>query len=201
MSYQAILFDFDGVLVDSEPVHFHCWRETLAPFGIELEWEVYHRQFIGVSDRKLVEAMAALSTGGVHPDELYAQYPAKKDLFRARMMDNPPLSRGAAALLDGLGGFRIGLVTSSGRSEVEPILEACRLRHHFEVAVFGEDVSRHKPDPEPYQKAASLLGVSTALVVEDSEAGVAAGRAAGFEVLQIPDPHRMADLVRRHLSL
>jgi HAD superfamily hydrolase (TIGR01509 family) len=84
---------------------------------------------------------------------------------------------------------------------VEPILEACGLRGHFEVAVFGEDVTRHKPDPEPYRKAAGLLGISRALVVEDSEAGVASGRAAGFDVLRIPDPHEMAALVRRRLSL
>jgi beta-phosphoglucomutase len=199
--YEAVLFDFDGVIVDSEPVHYECWRETLAPFGIDLPWDLYHREFIGVSDRRLVEAMAELAPAPVDPDTLFAQYPAKKDRFRARMMDAPPISRGAADLLPALSGFRLGLVTSSGRSEVEPILQACGLRGHFEVAVFGEDVSRHKPDPEPYRKAADLLGVTRALVVEDSEAGLASGRAAGFDVLRIPDPHEMAALVRRRLSL
>lgn len=199
--YEAILFDFDGVLVDSEPIHYDCWCEVLSPFGISLDWPTYHSTFIGVSDRTMLNVLAPLARQPVTPEELYALYPDKKALFREKMLAAPPLSSGLAELLPALAGFRLGLVTSSGRSEVHPVLEACGLLPHFEVAVFGDDVREHKPAPEPYRKAASLLGVQRALVVEDSEAGVASGKAAGFEVLRIPDPHRMTGLLRAHLEL
>lgn len=198
--YQAILFDFDGVLVDSEPIHFDCWREVLTPFGIDLDWEVYHRSFIGVSDRSMLDVLAPLARNPVTPAELYALYPAKKSLFRERMLAAPPLSQGLLQLLPVLHPYRLALVTSSGRSEVQPVLEACGLERYFSATVFGDDVTSHKPSPEPYQKAAALLAVAHALVVEDSDAGVASGRAAGFDVLHIPDPHRMSELLRLHLA-
>jgi beta-phosphoglucomutase-like phosphatase (HAD superfamily) len=75
--YKAILFDFDGVLVDSEPVHYRCWRKVLLPFGFDLQWEVYHQHFIGTSDRKMVDAIVELSPVPLLPEEIYAQYPAK----------------------------------------------------------------------------------------------------------------------------
>ena len=56
--YEAILFDFDGVLLDSEPLHFACWRQVLLPLGIELDWETYRDHCIGVADRDMVEFLA-----------------------------------------------------------------------------------------------------------------------------------------------
>ena len=56
--YDAILFDFDGVLVDSEPLHWECWREVVSPYGLDLTWEDYARECIGVSDRKMIQALA-----------------------------------------------------------------------------------------------------------------------------------------------
>jgi beta-phosphoglucomutase len=199
--YEAILFDFDGVLVDSEPIHFDCWREVLAPFGIDLDWPTYHRTFIGVSDRTMLNALAPLARRPVTAGQLYHLYPAKKELFRARILVQPPLSHGLMELLSELAGFRLAVVTSSGRAEVKPVLEACGIEPFLSAAVFGDDVQSHKPAPEPYQRAAALLGVERALVVEDSDAGVASGRAAGFDVLRIPEPHRMVELVRQHLLL
>jgi HAD superfamily hydrolase (TIGR01509 family) len=81
------------------------------------------------------------------------------------------------------------------------VLIAGGLMERLDTTVFGDDVTRHKPDPEPYLKAASLLGVTRALVVEDSEAGQASGLAAGFDVVRIPTPDQTAELVRRHLGL
>lgn len=199
--YEAILFDFDGVIVDSEPLHFACWREVLTPLGVPFEWDYYHRHFIGVSDRTMIEAAVARSGLGLSADEVFAFFPRKTDLFRQRVRRELPFVPGVFALFDQLGDYKLGVVSSSERSEVAPVLEAGGLIERLQVTVFGNDVTHYKPDPEPYRKAANLLGITRALVVEDSDAGEASGRAAGFDVLRIPTPDRMVELVRLHLRL
>jgi len=200
-SYEAVLFDFDGVLVDSEPIHFACWREVLHPLGICLEWEHYHRHYIGISDRKMAEDLVTRASRPVTVEQIYARYDAKTELFRERIRRQLPFAPGVVEFVRSLNGYRVGVVSSSRGSEVRPVLEAGGLMDHLSVTVFGEDVTRHKPDPEPYWKAAALLGIRHALVVEDSEAGVASGRAAGFDVLRIPEPARTVELVQVRLGM
>jgi beta-phosphoglucomutase len=200
MTYEAILFDFDGVIVDSEPIHFDCWREVLAPLRIDFTWDYYHAHFIGISDRRMAEELSAMADPPVSPETIYARYGDKTELFRARMRNQLPFAPG---IVDFVASLRlpVGVVTSSRRSEVEPVLEAGGLLASLAVTVFAEDVTRHKPDPEPYRKAAEHLGVRKALVVEDSQAGEMSGRAAGFDVLRIPHPEDTVRLVRRRLAL
>jgi HAD superfamily hydrolase (TIGR01509 family) len=81
------------------------------------------------------------------------------------------------------------------------MLEAGGLRRYFRTVVGGEQVKHHKPAPEPYLLAAERLKVRTPLVVEDSEAGLASGRAAGFEVLAVPHPAEMLGLLRERLAV
>jgi HAD superfamily hydrolase (TIGR01509 family) len=132
---------------------------------------------------------------------LWAQYPAKRDLFRARMIGAPPFPPGMAEFLDGLRcDYKMAVVTSSGRSEIEPMLEAGGLFRYFDTLVCAGDTDRHKPAPDPYLLAAKRLQARTALVVEDSEAGIASGRAAGFEVLEVKNPADVPELVGRRLS-
>jgi sugar-phosphatase len=80
-------------------------------------------------------------------------------------------------------------------------LEAGGLRQYFQTVVGGENVKHHKPAPDPYLLAAERLGLRAPLVVEDSAAGIASGRAAGFEVLAVNSPSEVPDLVRRRLAL
>jgi beta-phosphoglucomutase len=199
-TYEAILFDFDGVLVDSEPVHYTCWRETLAPFGIDFAWETYQQRCIGITDRAMLEELCRLSDPPLDIERLWQEYPAKRARFRQRMLSGTPVALEVKALLDELSVYRLAVVSSSGRAEVEPILEAGGIRHYFDAVVCREDVSRYKPDPDPYQKAAELLRATSALVVEDSEAGIASGRAAGFDVLEVRAASEMPSLVRAYLG-
>jgi HAD superfamily hydrolase (TIGR01509 family) len=199
-SYEAILFDFDGVLVDSEPVHFACWREVLEPFGIRLEWEIYHSHFIGISDFAMLEDLAKLRQPPADVDLLWREYPRKRALFRERMLSGSPITPAVRDQHAGLDGMRLAVVSSSGRDEIDPILKAGGIRECFGALVCREDVTEYKPLPAPYLKAAELLGVKRALVVEDSQAGIASGKAAGFDVLEIPAASRMPDLLRVYLK-
>jgi beta-phosphoglucomutase len=199
-SYDAILFDFDGVLVDSEPVHFECWRDVLAPFGIALEWEIYHARFIGISDLAMLEDLARLRQPPADVDLLWQQYPRKRALFRERMLGGSPVTAAVRGLLASLNGLRLAVVSSSGRDEIEPILTAGGIRGYFDALVCREDVTEYKPAPAPYLNAAERLQVRSPLVLEDSQAGIASGKAAGFDVLEIPSAGRMPDLLREHLG-
>jgi len=196
--FDAILFDFDGVLLDSEPVHWACWREVLLPLGVSLEWEFYRDQCIGIDDRLMLQMMAGDARDW---RELWAQYPAKKQLFRTRMMAAPPFPEGRGALLEELRrAYRLAIVSSSSCAEIEPLLERAGLRRYFETIVGAESVKEYKPAPEPYLVAAQRLAVQSPLVLEDSQAGIASGRAAGFEVAHVPHPTEMERVLRAALD-
>jgi beta-phosphoglucomutase len=199
--FEAILFDFDGVLLDSEPVHYACWAEVLSPLGVALEWEYYREYGVGVDDREMLRTVAARSHPPRNWEELWALYPAKKKLFQARMAQLPPFDPSLDGFLGELhGAYKLAVVTSSATTEIAPILAAGGIGRHFDTLVGGEDVQRHKPAPDPYLLAAHRLGVRAALVVEDSEAGMASGRAAGFEVLAVEGPADVRERVLGRLS-
>ncbi len=200
-SIDAILFDFDGVLVDSEPVHYACWREVLAPFAIDLTWDYYAKNCIGISDREMIRVLIAAAEPPVEFDDVYACYPAKRQMFRERMMDEPPMPLQTRELLEELAGRKLAVVTSSGQPEVKPILDRLNILDRFQATVYGGDVARLKPAPDPYLKAAELLASRNPLVLEDSAAGRESGRAAGFEVLEVKAPSDVAGLVRARLNL
>lgn len=194
--FDAILFDFDGVLVDSEPVHWACWAEVLKPLGVELDWDYYRDNCIGIDDREMLRVMAARGNPPRDWESLWERYPEKKEIFRARMMQGSPFAPALSGFLDELrGSYKLAVVSSSGRSEIEPLLIAGGIRQYFQALVCGREAGKLKPEPEPYLLAAKLLDARTPLVVEDSAAGVASGRAAGFEVLAVPHPSEVPGLV------
>lgn len=104
-------------------------------------------------------------------------------------------------LLESLSSYRLAVVTSSGRDEVEPILEKAGLLDFFGAAVYFQDVKNIKPHPEPYLRAAGLLGATMPLVVEDSEAGEESGRSAGFDVLRVSSADEVPEALARKLQL
>lgn len=194
--FDAILFDFDGVLADTEPIHFACWREVLAEAGIDLDWS-RQREFVGVSDRTMLERLSVeqREAGGKPPlsvEDLWPCYARKVELFRARIQGAEMISRDTLGLLKTLHSvYKLAVVSSSHRAEVEPPLERAGVRPLFQALVCGMEVPNLKPAADPYLRAAELLSARSPLVVEDSDAGVAAGRAAGFEVVRISAPEAL----------
>jgi len=204
--FDSILFDFDGVLADTEPVHCACWAEVLAPVGITLGWEFYRDHCIGLDDREMLHMLVSRARAAGSPpanwEDLWKLYPAKKELFRARVAAAPPFVAGLREFLDGLWSrYTLAVVSSSSCQEIEPMLETGGLLRYFQTVVGGEDVRRHKPAPDAYLLAAERLGARAPLVVEDSAPGIASGRAAGFEVAEVASPAEMPDTVRRRLAL
>jgi len=202
-SFDAILFDFDGVLADTEPFHWTCWAEVLKPLGLNLTWEYYRAHCIGIDDRDMLRMMAACADPPRDWEELWAQYPRKKELFRARTLAAPPFDPALDGWLRGLhGDYKLAVVSSSSRSEIDALLKAGALRGHFDVLVCAEDVPgrKLKPAPDPYLLAAGQLGAVHPLVVEDSQAGIASGRAAGFDVLAVARPASLRETLDERLE-
>jgi HAD superfamily hydrolase (TIGR01509 family) len=198
--FEAIFFDFDGVLLDTEPLHWACWAEVLHRIGLELTWEYYRDEGIGIDDRDMLRNIARNAVPPRNWDDLWSLYPAKKRLFQGRL-SSPPFESSLREMLPSLTrDYRLAVVSSSASVEIEPLLIGGGIRDHFSTIVGGDHVTRHKPAPEPYLLAAQRLGVTRALVIEDSAAGIASGQAAGFEVLPVKHPSEVAPALRARLG-
>jgi len=189
------LFDFDGVLADTEPVHHRAWNQTLEPLGIQLDWADYQSNFVGVADEVALRQRLQLRD----QDGLVSR---KQALFRQGLAEAEPILPDTIALLQELRNvYKLAVVSSSYLSEVEPALIRAGIRPCFQFLITGEDVQNFKPSPEPYLLAAKRLGARRPLVIEDSEAGVASGLAAGFEVLRVTAVRNVGREVRERLAV
>jgi beta-phosphoglucomutase len=191
-SPDSLLFDFDGVLADTEKVHHRSWNAVLEKYGISFTWEEYLKQCVGIADPMVAERLKL-------PDPA-AAVARKQQLFRDGLEQTPPFLQETLDLLHELSGtYRMAVVSSSFKTEIYPPIERAGLLPLFETLVFGNDVKRLKPAPDPYLLAVERLGVRQPLVIEDSEAGIAAGLAAGLEVLRIPSVEAVPGLLRERL--
>ena len=190
---QAIIFDFDGVLVDSEPLRFRAGAQALAEVGVSLTWEQFLATWFGRTD--------TAGLGDILGARFAAQGPgviARRNVLYEQALEAVPACPDAARLLPRIPlRIRAAVATGSRRLEVERILTHLGLARHFHALVTAEDYRRAKPDPDPFLTAARQLAVvpEACLVVEDSPAGVAAARAAGMPVVAV-DRGRGADLAR-----
>lgn len=195
MQPEALIFDFDGVLADTEPFYWKAWTELLTPHGIAFTWEEYCRYGRGVKDEEMLEALPQLISQPSILTTLRQQLSVRKQLVRAWSQQNCPIHASTIRSLLSIHRFRLGLVTSSDRGEVEPLLRRAGIDHCFEAMIFREDVQRHKPDPAPYLEIRSRLGVETGIAFEDSEAGIQSATAAGFTAVRVANPADLPGLV------
>lgn len=195
---EALVFDYDGVIADTEPLHWKSWAALLLTFGVELGWEEYCEFGLGIGDAQIYEQFRKRAP---LPDanEFSRLNLERKERVREWSMKDIPISHETVALLKALGCRQVGLVTSSGRLEIEPVLRAAAVYDQFSAMVFGEDVERSKPSPEPYLLIAQRLGVQTGIAFEDSESGLESARAAGFRAVKIDRPGDLAETVARWL--
>lgn len=195
----AILFDFDGVLVDSETAHWRAFRETLRPLGISLTRARYDARYLAFDDRSALHAMlddaaahsrpAARAAAGRKAPAIATLLRRKQALFRHRFARRIIIPRRAADLLRALGErVPLAIVSGAARVEIRRALRQARLAGAFRTIVSAESVRRCKPDPEGYRLGLRRLGLSRAagcLAIEDSPGGIRAARAAGIEVIGI----------------
>lgn len=195
---EALVFDYDGVLADTEPLHWKSWAALFQPYDVQLTWEEYGRIGRGVSDIQMFASLVK-NAPRLPVDELMRLNLKRKREVCEWSLAESPIPQETIKLLTTLKASRIGLVTSSERAEVEPILRAAAIYEKFDAFVFGEDVAAHKPAPDPYLLIAKNLGVSTGIAFEDSESGLHSALAAGFKAVKIEHPRELAQIVAQSL--
>lgn len=180
----AYLFDLDGVIVDSMPLHTEAWRSYLKGLGLGCD-DIEVRMHGKRND----EIVADFISPDLDPATVFAHGAAKEQLFRDMMGAKlrAHLVPGVVEFLASLDGAPVGLASNAEPANVAFTLDGAGLRHCFQVIVDGHQVARPKPHPDVYLRAADLLNVAPerCIVFEDSPTGVAAGKAAGAQVVGV----------------
>jgi HAD superfamily hydrolase (TIGR01509 family) len=185
--FYAVIFDLDGVLADSEPWWNQIDAKLLAEYGVSYRGE-YHRNVLGVNYRLAVEFYKNAFHISASVEELMRRRGEIATDFFANRVDLFP---SAKTTLEQLREMKLPLAvaTSSVSASARPLLERTGIRSLLSVVITGDEVQQGKPHPDIYLRAAKKLGISpeACLVIEDSLAGIAAGKAANMRVAAIPD--------------
>lgn len=185
---KAVIFDLDGVIIDSEPVAYGILRDMVAPYGGDISLDEYTTQYLG---RTVAMGMTTIKNTFNIPEseeELFQKY---MSMEKERVAKGIPLKAGLREILTYLKERNIKTIvaSSSVRERAEKILRAHDILKYFDDLVFGYEVPKGKPHPDIFLKACEKLGVTTdeAIVIEDSEAGINASYSANIPVICIPD--------------
>lgn len=188
---RAVIFDFDGVIADTERLHWQAFCEVLAPLGASYSWEEYEQDYIGFDDRDAIRT--ALKRAGVDSAEdlLVSLLKAKADVFPKLAAGVEPFPGAVEAVRTSAERGPVALCTGALRSDVEPLLRSFGLLDVFAAIVTAEDVPHSKPDPACYRLAVDALGMPAAncLAVEDTPYGLQAARSAGCQTLGVAQTH------------
>ncbi len=182
---KALLWDNDGILVDTEPLFFQATLEHLAPHGVTLDEELYV-EYVMRRGRSLFELVAER---GVGEEEIRRIRARRDDRYAELLRDGVRVLAGVREALAAVHGhIRMAIVTASGREHFEMIHQPLGLLEHFEFVLTEGDYEHHKPHPDPYLTAARRLGLdpTECMAVEDSERGLQAAVAAGMRCLVVP---------------
>lgn len=202
-----VIFDFDGVIADTEKLHYEASRLVLADLGVPLDHARYYTSYLGYSDHDLAEAVA----------RDHGRYPAEADLaafvrdfirrkglvFEGLLESGAVLFPGAADCIAQLAAeFPIAIASGAFREEIERVLDGPGLRHHFAAIVGAGDVERHKPHPAPYLEAARQLGAHPldCVAIEDSMWGLDSAKAAGMKTIAVTTTYPADQLEADHIT-
>lgn len=180
-----MIFDLDGVIVDSMPLHKEAWREYLNRSGIDNCQDVERR----MHGRRNDDIVLAFFGAELMPEEVFAHGAAKEELFRemtgAGLLSH--LVPGIVEFLERHTASPKAVASNAEPANIDFILDGAHIRNHFRAIVDGMQVKHAKPFPDVYRKAADLLGVDpkNCIVFEDSPTGVQAARAAGARVVGV----------------
>ena len=202
---EAVLFDFDGILVDSEPMHYRAFTEVLDPLGMGFPWKEYVEIYMGFDDRDAFRE--AFRAKGIDLDDatLATLVAAKSRAFLDGIRSGVTAYPGAAPMIESLHAVGRPLALCSGalRSDIDPILTKLGVARRFDVIVSADDVRRSKPDPESYALAfrrlsgaypTSLTVPGKSIAVEDTPAGIRSAKGAGLRVLAVTNSYDAGDL-------
>lgn len=213
---EAVIFDCDGILVDSEPLHYRAFMEVLSPLGLDFDYSEYLARYIGFDDRDAFVEVFRENERELDSGVLQGLIAAKGEALREIVSRGISGFPGVVELVRNLGAHEVPLAVASGamRHEVEWFIEALGLYGAFRVVVAADEVHRSKPDPETYLLALERLGEglggvrpdpSICIAIEDTPAGIRSAKAAGLYTVGVGNSFPLdrlteADLVVKSLE-
>jgi len=204
----AIIFDFDGVIADTEPLHFADFRQTLAEIGISLTESDYYANYLGYDDRGCFIAALTAHQRPTDPAALAQLMQRKAHAYLESVKDHLVIFPGVREFVcEAAAAYPLAIASGALRHEIEMILDQVGLRKEFLHITSAEDVTRGKPDPQPFLHALSALNrqcreqaitAGSCLVIEDSIPGIRGAKTAGMKVLAVANTHTIQDLHEAH---
>ncbi len=201
---RAVIFDFDGVIADTEPVHFEALRQTLASIDITLTEADYYATYLGFDDRGCILEALRVNRRPITESIVQDLMRTKATAYLTAIRDHLVIFPGVREFVEAAAAaYPIAIASGALRPEIDLILEQAGLRKAFRHITSAEDVTRSKPDPQPFlhalaglnrQQGRSPLTADACLVIEDSLPGIRAAKAAGMKVLAVTNTHTVQDL-------
>ena len=211
---RAIVFDFDGVIADSEPLHYRSFRDVLAPLGVALTEADYYARYLGFADVGVFERVSADAGHAWTTERVQALVEEKARLMEALERDVSVLFPGAAnAVRRAAAAVPLAIASGAIRREIERVLHREQLAQFFPVIVAAEDTPQSKPAPDPYIRAVERLSSAIGqavdprecVAIEDSLWGLQSARAAGLRTVAVAHTYEasglnVADLTIRSIN-
>lgn len=196
---RALIFDFNGIIVDDEPIHFQLFQRVLGEEGIDLTEEAYYARYLGFDDRGAFTTGFAEHRRALDDAKLAELIDRKAIYYQDAIRNHVAIFPGVNSLVASAAAI-LPLAVASGalRQEIETILAGAGLLRHFQAIVSAEDVERGKPEPEIFLKALAALNIrqsglqiapADCLVIEDSREGIRGARRAGMKCLAVTNSH------------
>ena len=200
---EAVVFDFDGVLANSEPLHLRAYQQVLAARGVTLTRDDYYGKYLGFDDEGVFSRVSRTHGPAIGSAEMRGLIREKSVVFDRLIESDGLLYPGTAACVERMGdAFPLGIASGALKHEILAILIRGGLEGRFQFIVACGDTAEGKPAPDPYRLAATLHGLppSACVAIEDSREGIASAKAAGLACIGITHSYpapvlRLADRV------
>ena len=194
----AVIFDFDGIIVDTEPLHYRAFQEMLVPLGLGYSWQEYLDTYLGFDDRDAFREAFHVAGRQLSPEELKNLMDGKAHAFLRIVSAGVPPYPGVVELIRSISGtLPLALCSGALRSDIDPILTQLGLTGAFDTLVTADEVAASKPDPESYRLAVQRLqelypgriNPVHSLAIEDILAGIVSATGAGLKVLAVTNSY------------
>jgi HAD superfamily hydrolase (TIGR01509 family) len=201
---KAVIFDFDGVITDSEILHLRAFNRSLAPYGVEISTKDYYANYLGFSDFDCYKALIDNGVLKIDEGQIGEILGQKSRIFEELTRTEGRTIEGVHEFLRMLERNKVPMAICSGSlmAEIEVMLEEAKLRHFFSVIVSAEQVKKGKPSPEGFvltlqklnKKYRPPIAAGECIVIEDSRWGLQAARAAGMHTIAVTTSYDAAQL-------